>query len=305
MNSPLRKLHVILAALCLPASGCVPAASSASSHAAAPGATTAATTAHPPLSPPASSSAPGAGGAAAEVRFISIAPSPYSHRHDAFRAGFGIFLSLRKLVDANQMPLRLSYYDGSCLLEDAEKIKQVFRGPRVFVLGSSTWAQGPTFHVRRFLEQAGSEVLLGASATAWATAGGAHTGGEEVVSTTLRSLMGMGAQTFTLGQKYMVFTTDERLDPPTPGAFGLLDLWYMDRFARYIAVVALAGNDRERARTLAQQLGVGPHYYTADFPPSAETLATHRDLQAQLNAAANQDSDAYRHLRSMVANPCN
>jgi len=31
--------------------------------------------------------------------------------------------------------------------------------------------------------------------------------------------MGLGAQAFTLGQKYMVFVTDERLDPPTAGAF--------------------------------------------------------------------------------------
>jgi hypothetical protein len=238
------------------------------------------------------------------VRFLSIAPSPYSRRHDAFRAGFGVFLSLRKHIDASRLPLRITYYDGSCFFDNAVAIADALRGPQLFVLGASTWSQGPSFHVRRFLELAGSQDLLGASATAWATAGGAHTGGEEVISTVLRSLTGMGAQTFTLGQKYMVFTTDERVGPEAPGAFTLLDLWYMDQFARYIAVVALAGNDRERAATLSEQLGVSPHYYTSNFPPSEQTLAGYRDLQGQLNAAANQDSDAYRHLRSLVANTC-
>ncbi len=45
------------------------------------------------------------------------------------------------------MPLRLSYHDGACILEDAERIKQVLRGPRVFVLGSSTWAADNTCRV--------------------------------------------------------------------------------------------------------------------------------------------------------------
>jgi hypothetical protein len=47
-----------------------------------------------------------------------------------------------------------------------------------------------------------------------------------------RTLMGMGAQVFSLGQKRMVFTMDERETPP--GEFTLLDCWYMDQFARNV-----------------------------------------------------------------------
>lgn len=45
--------------------------------------------------------------------------------------------------------------------------------------------------------------------------------------------MGMGADVFTLGQKYMVFTTDERYHVKA-GEFQLFDVWTMDQFARYL-----------------------------------------------------------------------
>lgn len=278
-----------LAVVCMHALACAPAA----------------TPARTPLAPtPASAPAPCVafdGEAPVEVRLISLAPSPYTNRHDALRAGFGIFLSLRQVIDAHRLPLRVSYYDGSEIVEDAAAIGAVLQGARVLVIGGSTWSQGPTYHVRRFFEKAGAQPLSGVSATAWATAGGSHTGGEEVVASTLRSLMGMGAQTFTLGQKYMVFTTDERLDPPTPGAFSLLDLWYMDQFARAIAVVALAGNDARKADALSRQLGVTPYYFMHGFPPDQATLATYRPLQQRLDAAADPQSDAYRELRALLS----
>jgi hypothetical protein len=277
-----------LAAVCMLALACAPAATPARVQA------------------PASPELPQAcveqsGDAPVEVRLISLAPSPYTNRHDALRAGFGIFLSLRQIIDTHRLPLRVSYYDGSALIEDATAIRAVLQGARVLVIGGATWSQGPTYHMRRFFELAGAQPLSGVSATAWATAGGAHTGGEEVVATTLRSLMGMGAQTFTLGQKYLVFTTDERLDPPTPGAFSLLDLWYMDQFARTIAVVALAGSDARKADALSRQLAVSPYYYANGFPPDQATLASYRALQERLDAAADPQSDAYRELRSLLS----
>lgn len=155
-----------------------------------------------PVSVVARSAAPADG--TVEVRLICLAPSPYSHRHDALRAGFGIYLLLQNLKLEQRLPIRISYYDGSAFSDDRTRIAQVLKGPRVIAVGGSTWAQGPSLTVRQFFELAGGQYLGGVSATAWATAGGAHTGGEEVVSGMLRSLMGMGAQTFTLGQKYMV-----------------------------------------------------------------------------------------------------
>lgn len=236
-----------------------------------------------------------------EVRFICLAPSPYTNRHDSLRAGFGIFLLLRQAIDENNLNISTSYYDGSTFYENSEKIKAVLNGPEVILLGGSTWTQGPTYYVRRFFELGGATDLTGVSASAWATAGGMHTGGELVVSTTLRSLMGMGAKIFTQGQKYMVFTTDERLYP-VAGAFSLLDLWYMDQFARKIAVEALFGNDRTKAQMLSKELGTSPFYFKGNFPPSPKKLSKYIDLQRKLNAAADPNSPEYKELRSMLAN---
>ena len=41
-----------------------------------------------------------AGQGTPEVRFFNLAPSPYTQRHDAFRAGCGILLSLDRLIRA-------------------------------------------------------------------------------------------------------------------------------------------------------------------------------------------------------------
>jgi hypothetical protein len=154
--------------------------------------------------------------------------------------------------------------------------------------------------VRRFFEQTTGEFLGGASASAWATSGGAFTGGEMVVEDTLRSLMGLGAQAFTLGQRYMVFVTDERLDPPTAGEFAPLDLWFMDQFARYLAVVALAGDDRAKAVALSARLGVSPAYYQ-NFPRDLAVLQRrYGALRDRLNAAASPTSEAWRDFLSLL-----
>ena len=235
-----------------------------------------------------------------EVRFLSVAPSPYTQRHDSFRAGMGIFLSLRQLIQQEKLPLRTTFYDASAVYDDAEKAKALLRGPQVLVLGSSTWAQGSSFYMRRFLELVNLEYLGGVSATAWATAGGDHTGGDVVVQDILRTLMGMGAQTFSLGQKYMVFSTDERIEPAEDGQFSLLDCWFMDQFARNLAVVALAGNDRSKSAELLKRLGGGPHYYTSISRDPKVLDARYGALQKRLNAAADARSEAYRGLRVLL-----
>ncbi|MFT4978924.1 MAG: hypothetical protein ACI8S6_004834 [Myxococcota bacterium] len=240
-----------------------------------------------------------------EVRFICLAPSPYTGRKDSLRAGYGIVRSLQILIEEHDLPLRVTYYDGSDTVsgtsappdsEEAERAASLVRGAGVLIIGGSTWSQGPAFYLRRFFEFAGGENLGGVSAGAWATAGGAHTGGEVVVDTTLRSLMGMGAQTFSLGQKYMVFTTDER-DGPTPGEFTLLDVWFMDQFARTIAVVALKQGDPAGARLLADALGTNPVYYV-NLP---EDLSPWEPLQLFLNAAADLESPESSALRDAMS----
>ena len=237
-----------------------------------------------------------------EVRFLCFAPSPYTGRHDSLRAGLGILLSLRRVIEEHGLSIDTSFYDGIPVLEDGARARALLRGPRVVVVGTSTWAQGSPHYIRRYFELANNESLLGASASAWATAGGSGTGGELVIEDALRTLMGMGAQTFSLGQKYMVFTTGERFSP-REGQFTALDCWYMEEFAKSIALAALGGGDRAQTEALAAKLGIR-HEYWRNFPKSEAAIADrYRALRERLNAAAEASSPAYEELRTLVRTP--
>src|SRR5260370_23652681 len=77
-----------------------------------------------------------------EVRLLSLAPSPYTSRHDSFRAGCGILLSLERLIREHHLGLHATYYDAVPALENADKAKALVHGAQVLVIGASTWAQG-------------------------------------------------------------------------------------------------------------------------------------------------------------------
>jgi multimeric flavodoxin WrbA len=241
-----------------------------------------------------------------KVCFISLAPSTYTNRHDCMRAGFGIYLALQDLKTQENLPIELSYYDGSKLLDDAKQISKVLKEADLYLIGGSTYGQGPTFYVRRFFELGGATNMLGTKVAAWATAGGAHTGGEEVVLSIMRSMMGMGASSFSLAQKLMVFTTDERISPK-PGEFSQLDMWYMDSFARMIAVKALDRGNREETRKLAKRLKIGPLYFlntgTQTFPPAQAVLDGFEPRRQRLNTAADATSEAWKGLLALIKNP--
>ena len=241
-----------------------------------------------------------AGGRVAEVRFLNLAPSIYTHRYDSLRAGLGIALELHALIEQQHLPIKLTFYDAVSALDRPEAAKALLHGADVLVLGGETWSQGSTRFERQFFEETGSEALWGVRATAYTTAGGSHTGGEMVIGDTLRSLMGMGASVFSLGQKYMVFTTDERADGTAPGQFELSDVWFMEQFAKALALEALAGNDVKSAAALAAQLQLS-HTYYRDFPPEDAALRDRlggvRDL---VNAAARIDSGAYEKIGAQL-----
>lgn len=234
------------------------------------------------------------------IHMINLAPSPYSNRHDCMRAGFGIFLSLEKIIREYGFPLKVAYYDGSTDFDDPDWIQAVLSGADGILLGAETWCQGPAYYSRRFFEQAGAINLGGVHASAWASSGGYHTGGEMTISTNLRSLMGMGANVYTMGQKLMDFTTDERLKPEA-GNFSLFDVWYMDQFARYTAAVLMAGNDNDTFVSLCDQLACSPFYYSGSFPPDKKTLKAFQPLKRRLNQAADANSNAYKALYSLFS----
>ena len=253
-----------------------------------------------PASPPPAATL---AGRTVEVRFLNLAPSSYTHRHDSLRAGLGIALELHALAKAQSLPIKITFHDAVEALDRPGAAKALLHGADVLVLGGSTWAQGSSRFMRQFFEETGSEALWGAQATAYTTAGGSHTGGEMVVGDTLRSLMGMGASVFTLGQKYMVFTTDERINAPAPGQFMLLDVWFMEQFAKAIAVEATAKSDPALGEKLAKQLQLTVTYYR-DFPQDeAQLRGRFGDVLDLINAAAKPESGAYEKISEQLDLP--
>lgn len=216
------------------------------------------------------------------------APSPYTGRFDATRAGLGTALELQRLAREQQLPLRISLRALPSQAGRAEVRALLEPGPRVLVVEGSTWSQGSAAPLRRLFELGGEVSLQGVRATAFATAGGAHTGGEMVVLDSLRSLMGQGALGFTAGQRLMVFSTDERLDQQ-PGQFTLLDCWTMGQYARELLLQAHASPDPSATAALAGRLGVDLTYYRR-FPRQASDLGPQvRSVCARINALAAAD----------------
>ena len=161
-----------------------------------------------------------------EVRFVLAAPSPYTGRFDATRAGLGIALELHRIAREHQLPLRIGFRALPMQAGRPEVAALLAGPPRVLVVGGSTWSQGSAAPLRRLFELGGEVSLQGVRATAFATAGGAHTGGEMVVLDSLRSLMGQGALQAHAGS-----------DPPKTAALaGRLgvDLTYYRRFPRQL-----------------------------------------------------------------------
>ena len=112
--------------------------------------------------------------------------------------------------------------------------------------------------------------------------------------------MGMGASVFTLGQKYMVFTTDERVGGPESGQFALIDVWFMEQFAKAIALEAASRSDPKLGAKLATQLQL-THTYYRDFPKDEAPLrARLGDVLDLLNAAARPDSGAYEKIGAQL-----
>ena len=224
-----------------------------------------------------------------EVRFVLAAPSPYTGRFDATRAGLGIALELHRIAREHQLPLRIGFRALPMQAGRPEVAALLAGPPRVLVVGGSTWSQGSAAPLRRLFELGGGVSLQGVRATAFATAGGAHTGGEMVVLDSLRSLMAQGALAFTAGQRLMVFSTDERLEHP-PGQFTPLDCWAMGQYARELLLQAHAGSDPPKTAALAGRLGVDLTYYRR-FPRQLEALGPQaKAVCARINplAAANR-----------------
>ena len=224
------------------------------------------------------------------LRFLHFSASTATNRHDSHRAGLGIVGFLDALIHEHNLPLRTEYRWALPVVADRAAAPALLDGADMIVVGSPTYGQGSPWFVRRFFELTTSCALWGKLGTAWATAGGQHTGGETVVADTLRSLQGLGACTFSFAQKTTVFGTNQKF--LADGVFDLIDVWFMDQFARTIALQAMAR--REPGENWAGRFGLEVNYYR-NFPTEAQMavqLGNWRDL---LNAPLSGDPSAAYH----------
>ncbi len=230
--------------------------------------------------------------AAADIRLIVLAPSPYTHRMDSIRAGYGIRTFLESHIQQLGLPFAVGFYDGVKRLDDLTSLAELFsNSPRAIIMGSSTWGQGSNRYIRQLFETLPQQSIIGTQASCWVTAGGAHTGGEVVAQDIQRSLAGIGASVFNLGQKIVVFTTEERVDIPF-GEFTLLDVWVMDQFAQLTILQALQrrGPGLPSPEKVQAMLGFHIDYFTR-FPLSqADFTKEMRQRRLFLNRAINPSS---------------
>ena len=228
----------------------------------------------------------------ADIRLIVAAPSSYTHRMDSVRAGYGIKTLLEARMQQLGLPFTVGFYDGVKRLDDATSLAQLFsNSPRVIMMGSSTWGQGSNRYIRQLFEVLPQQSIIGIQASSWVTAGGAHTGGEVVAQDIQRSLMGIGASVFNLGQKLVVFTTEERDDLPF-GEFALLDVWVMDQFAQLILIQALQrrGPGLPTPEKVQATLGFQINYFSRFPLPQADFTHEIRRVRLFLNRAINPSS---------------
>ncbi len=96
----------------------------------------------------------------ADIRLIVLAPSPYTHRMDSIRAGYGLKTVLEARLQQLGIPFTVGFYDGVKRLDDITSLAELFRSsPRVIIMGSSTWGQGSNRYVRQLFEVLPQKVL--------------------------------------------------------------------------------------------------------------------------------------------------
>lgn len=236
-----------------------------------------------------------------EVRLISIAPSTYTKRFDSLRMGYGIKLFIEAHVAAQKLPITVSMYDGARRVSDTAAKNAMLSGPKVILLGSSTWAQGSSRHAREFFETIGSTSLLGKLMSFWVTSGGAFTGGETVWQDLQRSSMGLGASVMTLGQKLMVLSTDEGIGQRA-GVFSAQDGWFLDQFAQLIVIHAADRYGLADLSELTAKMKFDIHYYRG-FPRDGlpeESKARIEGVLAKINAAMRASSPERKAMEAQL-----
>lgn len=224
------------------------------------------------------------------LRLLHFSPSTATERHDSHRAALGIGWFLQEAIRVHSLPHRWELVWALPTITDQARVHSALTGADLIVIGSPTYGQGSPWFVRKFFELTTGLALWAKPATAFATAGGNHTGGEQTVADTLRSLQGIGAATFSFAQKTMVFGTNQKFAPD--GIFDFIDVWFMQQFARTLVLHLIARDAPDDAAAWAQKLGLDSGYYHF-FPTETALQRDLGEIRHWLNRPLNDKSAAY------------
>jgi multimeric flavodoxin WrbA len=224
------------------------------------------------------------------VRVLHFSPGTATDRHDSHRAALGFVHCLRS-ADAKSFPgLVCELVWALPSIDNPASVQSLLTGADVVVVATPVHGQGSPWYLRKFFEQTRGLQLWGTLATAFATAGGQHTGGEMALLDTFRSLQGCGACTFTFAQKLTVIGMQQRAIPD--GEFHPIDAWFLRQLARTCLVQWAARSDRASGERWARQLGIDSAYYL-DFPNAARLEAQVGDVCRWMNEPLSDPGVAY------------
>lgn len=201
------------------------------------------------------------------IRILHFSPSTSTERHDSHRASLGIVHFVQEALVELSLPHRVELLWALPAITSKEQVQALLNGGDVLVVATPTFGQGSPWFVRKFFELTTCCALWGKPATAFATAGGNHTGGETAVGDCLRSLQGIGAATFSFAQKTLVFGTNQKF--ARDGEFDLIDGWFMRQFARTLVLHAILRDSPDVGAEWAARLGLRTDYYNS-FPTEKE-----------------------------------
>ena len=124
------------------------------------------------------------------VRVLHFSPGTATDRHDSHRAALGFIHCLRS-ADPESFPnLVCELVWALPSINNPARVQSLLTGADVVVVATPVHGQGSPWYLRKFFELTRGLQLWGTLATAFATAGGQHTGGEMALLDTFRSLQG-------------------------------------------------------------------------------------------------------------------
>ena len=235
------------------------------------------------------------------IRILHFSPSSATGRFDGFRACLGLSLFLKAAIAEFGLKQRWELVWALPLINDEPKVHNILQGADVLVMATPTYGMGSPWFIRKFFEMTRGVALWGKPATAFATAGGLNTGAEFAVTDTLRSFQGLGANAFGFAQKNLVFGTQQKF--LSPGEFDLIDIWFLQQFARTILLQAILRDQPDEAASWTAILGLHSDFYN-HFPSGSamtESVGPVRDL---LNSTLCDPESGFAALSSQLGMDC-